>query len=84
MKIELPPEALQEFVELVAARVVAELRRQETSPPNPYMSVAEAAVYLRCTRQRVDDLLSSGRLTRVKEGRRTLVARADLERHLTG
>jgi excisionase family DNA binding protein len=59
------------------------------SPPSipatsPYMTIAEAAEYLRCSRQRVDDLLSQGRLSRVKEGRRTLVVRADIEAHLRG
>jgi len=32
----------------------------------------------------VDELLSVGRLTRVKEGRRTLIARAELEAYLEG
>jgi excisionase family DNA binding protein len=48
------------------------------------MTIPEAAEYLRCSRQRVDDLLSQGRLTRIKEGRRTLVARAEIEAHLRG
>jgi len=56
----------------------------QAKPPStsPYMSVPEAAEYLRCSRQRIDDLLSSRRLTRVKEGRRTLVRREEIEEHL--
>jgi excisionase family DNA binding protein len=46
------------------------------------MTVPEAAEFLRCRRQRVDDLLSSGRLRRYKDGRRTLVSRAELEEYL--
>jgi excisionase family DNA binding protein len=46
------------------------------------MTVVEAADYLRCSRQRVDDLLSQRRLTRHKDGSRTLVSRAEIERHL--
>ena len=49
---------------------------------SPYMTIREASEYLRCSRQRVDDLLSQRRLTRVKDGRRTLISRAELEAHL--
>lgn len=48
----------------------------------PYLSVTEAPAYLRCKRQRVYDLLSAGTLTRVKDGSRTLVSRAEIENHL--
>jgi excisionase family DNA binding protein len=41
---------------------------------SPWLSVVEAAELLRCKRQRVDDLLSQGRLARYKDGSRTLVA----------
>lgn len=49
------------------------------APPSPLMSVPEAAVYLRTTRGRIDNLLSEGSLTRVKEGGRTLIHRAEVE-----
>jgi len=58
---------------------------EESASPgvnSPYMTIPEAAEYLRCSRQRIDDLLSSRRLTRVKEGRRTLVQRTEIEAHL--
>ncbi|WP_217913532.1 helix-turn-helix domain-containing protein [Miltoncostaea marina] len=77
----------EDDVERVARRVVALLRgeRDEAAPPeSPYLSVPEAAAYLRCKRQRVDDLLSQRVLTRIKEGGRTLVARAEVEAHLRG
>jgi excisionase family DNA binding protein len=64
------------------AALAAALAPAVSPPPSPYLSIVETAAYLRCTRQRVDDLLSSGRLSRVKEGGRTLIARADVERHL--
>jgi excisionase family DNA binding protein len=47
--------------------------------PSPYLSIEEAAAFLRTGRQRIYDLCSSGCLERVKEGRRTLLRRADLE-----
>jgi excisionase family DNA binding protein len=43
------------------------------------LTCAEAAELLRCKRQRIDDLLSAGRLSRFKEGGRTLVSRAEVE-----
>jgi excisionase family DNA binding protein len=49
---------------------------------SPYMSVVEAAEYLRCSRQRIDDLLSQRKLRRVKDGRRTLISRSELEAYL--
>jgi excisionase family DNA binding protein len=47
------------------------------------MTTAEAAEYLRAKPQRVHDLLSAGRLTRHKEGGRTLVSRAEVEALVT-
>jgi excisionase family DNA binding protein len=46
---------------------------------SPYLTTREAAEFLRCKPQRIHDLLSARRLTRIKEGRRTLVLRAELE-----
>ncbi len=68
------------------ARRVAELLASSSAPPlaSELLTVREAAEFLRCSRQRVDNLLSQGRLPRVKEGRRTLIARAALERYLAG
>lgn len=77
----------EDDIERVARRVVALLHgeRNETArAASPYLSVPEAAAYLRCKRQRIDDLLSQGVLTRIKEGGRTLVARAEVEAHLRG
>ncbi|MEJ7791831.1 MAG: helix-turn-helix domain-containing protein [Gaiellaceae bacterium] len=86
MKLELPPEALDELVAEVTRRVLVELRAEPKveNGTSPYATVAEAAEYLRCSRQRIDDLLSQRRLTRHKEGRRTLLSRAELERHVNG
>jgi excisionase family DNA binding protein len=50
---------------------------------SPYMTIVEAAEYLRCKRARVDDLLSQQRLTRFKDGARTLIARDELQQYLT-
>ena len=64
------------------ATVARALGRDDPDPPSPYMTVGEAAIYLRCKRQRIDDLLSQRRLTRVKDGARTLIKRAEIEEYL--
>ena len=84
LRLDLPPEAIEEIVAAVTARVLAELHSSPTAAaPSAYVTIKEAAELLRCSRQRIDDLLSQGRLTRIKEGRRTLVSRAELAAHLT-
>jgi excisionase family DNA binding protein len=71
-------ERIEAAVERRLAGVDAACRASES----PFLTIREASELLRCRRQRIDDLLSSGRLTRVKEGRRTLIARLDIEAHL--
>jgi excisionase family DNA binding protein len=78
--IPLPAEVVEAIAQR-AAELVLE-RHGLASPASPYLTVAEAAEYLCCKRQRVDDLLSSGRLTRHKDGSRTLISRAELETHV--
>jgi excisionase family DNA binding protein len=73
--------AVTESVAVRAAAIVLERLRQ-ADPVSPYMTVAEAAAYARCKRQRIYDLLSSRRLTRYKDGSRALILRAELEAHL--
>ena len=76
---------LEEF-ERLADRVAELERRRGTAPQSesPYLTVLEAAELLRCKRQRVDDLLSQRRLSRYKDGSRTLVSRAEVEEYLLG
>jgi excisionase family DNA binding protein len=64
---------------MVAARVGA-----APAPVSPYLSVAEAADYMRCKPQRVYDLLSARRLSRVKDGARTLLLRDEIDSYLAG
>jgi excisionase family DNA binding protein len=49
---------------------------------SPYMTALEAADYLRCSRQRIYDLLSQRRLTRHKDGARTLISRAEIDAYV--
>jgi excisionase family DNA binding protein len=47
-----------------------------------WLSIDEAADYIRASRQRIYDLRSSGRLSRTGDGGRAVVDRAELDRLL--
>jgi len=81
LSLQLTAEQLEALAQRTAELVMAQLRQPA---PSPFLSIEEAADFLRTRRQRVDDLLSQGLLTRVKEGHRTLVARTDLEAYVRG
>jgi excisionase family DNA binding protein len=75
-----------EFAALAArvADLEARLAAATSQSESPYLTIPEAAEYMRASRQRVDDLLSQRRLSRHKDGRRTLLSRAEIEEHLRG
>ena len=74
---ERPDEVVEAIAERAAQKVAA--RIGETSKePSTYLTVEEAASLLRCSRQRVHDLLSARKLRRFKDGGRTLVLRGEL------
>jgi excisionase family DNA binding protein len=79
LRVAVGADALEAVAERAAELVLAQLGGLARSP---YLTVVEAADYLRCSRQRVDDLLSQGRLTRLKDGARTLVERSELDAYL--
>jgi excisionase family DNA binding protein len=81
LRIDLPDEVL-DAIAARAAELVLERLDAQPSTQSELLSVQEAADFLRCSRQRVYDLLSSGRLERFKDGSRVLVRRADLVAHL--
>jgi excisionase family DNA binding protein len=78
--VPVPIELDEHAVHAIAVAVAA------CAPPlagaTPFLTVQETAEYLRCSRQRVYDLLSAGRLPRVKEGARTLIRRSDIDTYL--
>jgi excisionase family DNA binding protein len=79
LSVSLSPEAL----ELLAVKVAEIITVSDQPPPvSPYLSVAEAADYIRAKPQRIYDLLSAGRLERYKDGSRVLVSRAELDAYL--
>ena len=74
------PPALVEAIAQRAAEILAErMSIVQSTGISPFMTVPEAAEFLRCSRQRVYNHFSARRLSRLKEGGRTLVARSELE-----
>ena len=80
MRVELTGDQLEQIARRAAQLVLGHL--PAASPESPYLNIVETARYLRTSRQRVDDLLSARRLTRIKDGNRTLIARTELEAYL--
>lgn len=76
-------DVLAAFADLLAPLMAARLG-SATDVPSPYMSVAEAAEYMRCQPQRVYDLCSARRLTKFKDGSRTLLHRDEIDAYLAG
>jgi len=70
-----------EDVERVARRVVA-VMGENTPAADPLLTVEEAADYLRCSRQRLYDLVSAARLKPGRDGKRLLFRRSVLDRYL--
>jgi excisionase family DNA binding protein len=83
LELSMPGELVQAIAERAAAIVLDRLHAAADPPPR-FLTVPEAAAFLRAKPQRVYDLFSDGRLTRHKDGRRVLVDRQELERYLDG
>jgi len=82
LSITVPPELLEAIAQRAAEIVISNSRPVDNG--SPFLTVEEAATYLRAKRHRVDDLLSKGVLTRHKDGSRTLILRSELEAYMRG
>jgi excisionase family DNA binding protein len=78
--ITVPAAVVEEIAER-AAQIVLERQRNGAGE---WLTVEEAAEYARCSRQRIYDLRSCGRLPRTGDGSRVLVRRSDLDTYLSG
>jgi len=77
----LPPEAVEEIAQRVAEIMLErQADHRGRNSGSRWATIDEAADYLRCSRQRVYDLRSSGRLSRHGDGGRALVDRRELDR----
>jgi excisionase family DNA binding protein len=79
IEIIVPAESLDALAIAIADRLAPPVPAQGASD---FLTVAEAAEFLRAKPQRVYDLLSDGRLTRYRDGRRVLIARDELHAYL--
>jgi excisionase family DNA binding protein len=81
-----PPEVVEAIAQRAAELVLEQLAARQPRPEqtSPNATVPEAAAYLAAKPQRIYDLCSQGRLTRIKDGGRTLIAWAELEAYLAG
>jgi excisionase family DNA binding protein len=79
--VDLPATFLEQVAERAAELVLERLGEQRQA--SPYLSVDEAAEHLRCEKQRIYDLLSSRRLSRLKDGARVLLLRSEVDEYLS-
>lgn len=76
--LEMPPE----LVEIVAQRAAQIVASRDVNTASPWLSVAEAADWLRCHKDRIYDLIASRKLSPRRDGRRVLLHRDDLDAYL--
>lgn len=82
LSIDLDPDLVHKLALMVKADVIRELKIERKA--SPYLTVGEAAAYLRCSPQRIYDLCCARKLTPHKDGSRSLFRRDDLDAVLTG
>ena len=73
------PEAHIERLRTRISELTAELAHLRTSAASPYFTRAEAADHYRCSVVKIDRILASGAVRRLKFGRDTLIRRTELE-----
>ena len=74
----LPPALIDAIADAVADRLAGQASGSR-STASPYLDVDEAAVYLRCGKQRIYDLVHDGKLKPRRDGRRLLFHRDVLD-----
>jgi excisionase family DNA binding protein len=79
LTVRLTDEQLAEIAERAAALVSA-----SAPAVSPWLNVAEAAERLRCSKDRIYDLIALGRLHPRRDGRRVLLHRDDLDAYIEG
>lgn len=77
MNLTLDDEAVQEIAARAAEIVRAELRASE-----PHMDADEAGRYIGSNARRIYDLITAGKLPDLRDGRKVLVRRSDLDAYL--
>lgn len=81
--VAISADLLDALAEALAERLADRLRA-ELPEPRAWLTVAEAAEYMRCAPQRIYDLRSQGKLRHAKDGSRLLFRREWLDDYLQG
>ena len=76
--LTLPPEALEAIAQR-AAELVLEQLGQDNGSSSPWLSLAEAAEYLRVSERQLQRLVARGKVRSSTIGRRRLLHRDDLD-----
>lgn len=72
---------LEEFADLVAAKLAAQLQNNQTLPCNPrLLTLEQAGTYIGRTKEAVHSLVATGRLPTVRTDRRVFLDVKDLDR----
>ena len=80
LTLNVPDANLQQFIDEAVRRALAEMRTGiGAARESEYLTVEEAAAFLRCTPDRIRKLRSRGVLTRYGDGGRALIKREELE-----
>jgi excisionase family DNA binding protein len=79
LTVTLTDEQIAEIAERAAAFVPT-----SAQAATPWLNVAEAAERLRCSRDRIYDLIALGKLHPRRDGRRVLLHRDDLDAYIEG
>lgn len=77
LTVQMPPEMIEQIAER-AAEMVAE-QQGGRGAADAWLSVAEAADYLRCSTGRIYQLVSARRIPYSKDGSRTLFRRSQID-----
>jgi excisionase family DNA binding protein len=84
LSVPLTPEVVQQLAETLYGMLAERFAQAQQAPQKKYLTVQEAADYIGVKRQRIYDLTSAGRLTRLKDGTRTLLDREEIDAYLRG
>lgn len=82
--IELRLALSDEQLNVIAQRVADLLAERRPASDDGYLNAEDAARYLACSRGRLYDLAQLGKLHPLRDGRRLLFRRADLDAYLEG
>lgn len=77
ISIDLPPSV----IDRIAAQV-AEMLGATSNEPEPWIDTDAAAEHLACTRRRIYDLATAGRIPYMRDGKRLLFRRSELDSSL--